>query len=366
MSHRRSSAAAANGFIAHSLRVDEAEALWRNRYPVLPDYRCPSGGWRMARNSVPVLPVPMPGGTKWHDAIQEVRRGLTPEERRSHLWRTSADNESWWADHLAARWQAAMDSEENMVYPSTRKWNAAGRERWWGVPGRTLENVLAHIAAGGEHLEMPPTPPPSPPRPRLNPWLPRSGTSGSSSSRASQSSSSSGPARSSPLSARTRASPYLSQAPRRHNPSRGIVIAEPQGLRRPKEEVVDYAEEARLRQEREEYERQQRRLASFDDPEDYPGQRAAALASIKEERQAEERRRMAGPLKDALRASILDTGRTFVDLEPPRHTNDDEADPSNLAGDAPEVKQEPDDAYYFDNMLPSQERQYFRRHGGGY
>ena len=162
-----------------------------------------------------------------------------------------------------------------------------------------------------------------------------------------------------------------SQAPRRRNPSRGIVIggprrAEPHGLRRPKEEVVDYAEEARLQQEREEYERHQRRLASFDDPEDYPGQRAAALASIEEERQAEERRRMAGSLEDAIRASILDTGRPLVDLEPPRRTNDDEAGPSNLVGDAPEVKQEPDDAYYFDNMSPSHERQYFCRHGGGY
>lgn len=90
------------------------------------------------------------------------------------------------------------------------------------------------------------------------------------------------------------------------------------------------------------------------------------LASIEEERQKEECRRMAGPLEDALRASILDTGRPLVDLEPPRRTNDDEAGPSNRAGNAPEVKQEPDDAYYFDNMSPSQEHQYFRRHGGGY
>lgn len=169
-----------------------------------PDYQRPSGGWRMARNGVPVPPVPTPCTTKWHEAIHEVRHGLSLEERRNRLWRTLADNEAWWHDHITARWEAAMDSEEGIVYPATR-WNTAGRDRWWGVPGRTLDAVLAHIRAGGDRLEMPPTPPPSPPRHPLNPWLPRrSGTSGS----ASQSSSSLGPARSSPLSSHTRTSPY--------------------------------------------------------------------------------------------------------------------------------------------------------------
>lgn len=92
---------------------------------------------------------------------------------------------------------------------------------------------------------------------------------------------------------------------------------EPQGLRRPKQEVLeDYAEEAKRQLELEEYERQARRMASFDDPEDTPGMRAAELVSIEAARQDAERRAMAGSVHNAIRASTSTTAAPSSTWDP--------------------------------------------------
>jgi hypothetical protein len=41
-------------------------------------------------------------------------------------------------------------------------WIREGRLRFWGVPGRTLPNVVDDIHNGAPRLEMSPSPPPSP------------------------------------------------------------------------------------------------------------------------------------------------------------------------------------------------------------
>jgi hypothetical protein len=73
-----------------------------------------------------------------------------------------------------------------------------------------------------------------------------------------------------------------------------------------------------------EYERQQRLIASSDDPEDCPGLRAASLASMND------KDAWRGDLDMAISMSIRDSGKPLVDL-----TDDGEAGPSGLVKDEP-------------------------------
>ena len=73
-----------------------------------------------------------------------------------------------------------------------------------------------------------------------------------------------------------------------------------------------------------EYERQQRLIASSDDPEDCPGLRAAFLASM------DDKDAWRGDLDAAIAMSIRDSGKPLVDL-----TDDGEAGPSGLVKDEP-------------------------------
>ncbi|KAK1610976.1 hypothetical protein QYE76_034649 [Lolium multiflorum] len=215
-----------------------------------------------------------------------------------------------------------MYSTDNLV-GGPNSWNKDGRALFWGVPGRTLENVIRGIRNGAPRLEMPSSPPPSPQ------WQPRRTTYSSSSH-----SSSSGPARSTPSSS-YRSAPYT--VPKREvkeepatpvNTRRGGSSRRQQGRRGgalliPKPEVKEEPEEASQAALLAEYERQQRLIASSDDPEDCPGLRAAFLASMND--------------KDAWRGddaaiamSIRDSGKPLVDL-----TDDGEAGPSGLVKDEP-------------------------------
>jgi hypothetical protein len=71
------------------------------------------------------------------------------------------------------------------------------------------------------------------------------------------------------------------------------------------------------------YERQQRFIASSDDLEDYPGFRAACMASLND------KNAWRGDLDTAIVMSIRDAGVPLVDL-----TNDGEAGPSSMVKDA--------------------------------
>jgi len=103
--------------------------------------------------------------------------------------------------------------------------NAAGRRRWWGVPGRTLEAVLEYIEGGNTpRLEYPA--PPSFSRRRGSSWTPRRMETGGSSS-----SSGGSPClrpvkpepQDTPVSARTRSSGGANASP----PTGRFVLAEP-------------------------------------------------------------------------------------------------------------------------------------------
>jgi hypothetical protein len=52
---------AMNGFGRVSLTIAEALELYMARYPVLPKMRLPSGGWKIAVNSVNIPVMPTPG-----------------------------------------------------------------------------------------------------------------------------------------------------------------------------------------------------------------------------------------------------------------------------------------------------------------
>ena len=153
-------AAEVNGFGMHSLRVEEAWLLYRERYPTPPDNRVPSGGWGMAPNGIPVPPVPNPGTRPWLYQVSYHRRHLSGEDRRSPLWRMDDDNNEWWLGVFHARWEADMRDTEGLIGAPTSR-NVLDRDRWWGGEGRTLDATLDLIHTGGEWLEMSPTPPPS-------------------------------------------------------------------------------------------------------------------------------------------------------------------------------------------------------------
>ena len=105
---------------------------------------------------------------------------------------------------------------------------------------------------------------------------------------------------------------------RRQQGRRGsnLLIPKPEGKEEPEE-----ASQAALLAE---YERQQRLIASSDDPEDCPGLRAAFLASMND------KDAWRGDLDAAIAMSIRDSGKPLVDL-----TDDGEAGPSGLVKDEP-------------------------------
>ncbi|XP_071678350.1 uncharacterized protein [Lolium perenne] len=261
---------AANGFGRGSLTVAEAWALYHARYPVPPDMRLPSnGGWKMAVNGIGVPPPPKPRMDQWWDAVKARRAQLTAQERLDPTWAVD-NNDAWWTTYFKAKYDIEMHNTEGLV-GGPNSWNKDDRALFWGVPGRTLDNVIRGIRNSAPRLEMPSSPPPSPQ------WQPRRTTYSSS-----LHSSSLGPARSTPSSS-YRSAPYT--VPKREvkeepatpvNTRRG---GSGSGSRRqqwrrggalliPKPEVKEEPEEASQAALLAEYERQQRLIASSDDPED--------------------------------------------------------------------------------------------------
>ncbi|KAK1649619.1 hypothetical protein QYE76_067424 [Lolium multiflorum] len=229
-----------------------------------------------------------------------------------------------WTTYFKAKYDVEMYITDNLI-GGPNSCNKDGRTLFWGVPGRTLENVICGIRNGAPRLEMPSSPPPSPQ------WQPRRTTYSSSSH-----SSSSGPARSTPSSS------YRS-AP--HPRERGGALLIPAGGEGGAGGNVASAAAVR---------RQQRLIANSDDPEDCPGLRAAFLASMND------KDAWRGDLDAAIAMSIRDSGKPLVDL-----TDDGETGPSGLVKDEPveeRVKQEvvTDDMYNFHQYYDaSGRRKYF-------
>nr|XP_051229700.1 uncharacterized protein LOC127347573 [Lolium perenne] len=300
-----------------------------------------SGGWRMAFNGIGIPPPP--GSERWRDSIRARRSALDADERADPTW-AATGNDAWWVAYFQAQYDMEMNITTGLV-GRPNSWNKDGRVLFWGVPGRTLENVIDGIHNGAPRLETPSSPLPSP----AARWQPRRKYSSSSKS------SSSGLARSTPSSSH-RAAPYT--VPKREvkeepdvNPRGGGSGSRQQQRRSatlliPKPEVKEEQDDeaagkaALLAQ----YERQQGLIASSDDPEDCPGLRAGFLASLND------KDAWRGDRDTAIAISIRDIGKPLADL-----TDDGEAGPSGLVKDEPidepdeRVKQEvvTDDMYNF-------------------
>ncbi|KAK1605607.1 hypothetical protein QYE76_029280 [Lolium multiflorum] len=156
-----------------------------------------SSGWKMAMNGIGV-PPPKPGTDQWRDDIKARRAQLTADKRLDPTW--TANNDDWWKTYFKAKYDVEMHITHGLV-GGPNSWNKDSRALFWGVPGRTLENVIRGIRNGAPRLETPSSPPPSP-RGGPTQWQPRRTTYSSSSN-----SSSSGPARSTPSSS-YRSAPY--------------------------------------------------------------------------------------------------------------------------------------------------------------
>ena len=174
--------AAANDFGRRTLDEWEAYLLHEANYPTPPNVRAPSRWW-LSAGGVPVPPLPVPETSAYFPAeIERARASLTAEERALPEYAT--DNHAAWAAYFRRRQEERLASTNNAPTPRGRN-NSKGRRLWWGVPGRTLSGVLAHLEGGND-----------PPFEYLTArgggaWLPRRmmGWSSSSSSSSSRSSS---------------------------------------------------------------------------------------------------------------------------------------------------------------------------------
>ena len=129
--------AAANGFGRRHLHEDEARLLFEAEYPVPPDMRVP-GAWRISAGDVPVPPIPT--GVARRAEIARIRSSLRRAAREGPRY---VPDSPLWEPYFRRRHAQQLEAT-NGVVPSGRL-NAAGRRRWWGVPGRMLEAVLEYI-----------------------------------------------------------------------------------------------------------------------------------------------------------------------------------------------------------------------------
>ena len=135
-------AAAANGFGPCSLHESEAHLLHEANYPAPPDVRVPS--WRRLRvGGVPVPPLPVPETPAYfHAEIKRAWVSLTVAERALPEYTTG--NHATWAAYFERRQEERLVSTNNVPMSCGRN-NSEGRRLWWGVPGRKLSGVLAHL-----------------------------------------------------------------------------------------------------------------------------------------------------------------------------------------------------------------------------
>jgi hypothetical protein len=106
-------------------------------------------------------------GTALDAAIDEVIETLSDEQRAEP--RFFADDYDAWNAFFRRRYERELTAYDGPPPPPARN-NVAGRRRWWSAPGRTLEDVLAHIERGNSPiLGMPP----SLSRRHGSSWMPR-------------------------------------------------------------------------------------------------------------------------------------------------------------------------------------------------
>jgi hypothetical protein len=65
------------------------------------------------------------------------------EERADPTW-AATDNDCWWIAYFQAQHDIEMNNTAGLI-GRRNTWNREGRVLLWGVPGRTLENVVDDI-----------------------------------------------------------------------------------------------------------------------------------------------------------------------------------------------------------------------------
>jgi hypothetical protein len=124
--------AANNCFGQCSLHQWEGWLLYMAGYPALLDF-CSPGGCRLNTGGVPIPPPPV--GAALDAAIDEVLETMSDEQRAEP--RFFPDNYPAWNEFFRRRYKWELAAYDGPPPPPTRN-NAAGRHRWWSVPGRTL------------------------------------------------------------------------------------------------------------------------------------------------------------------------------------------------------------------------------------
>jgi hypothetical protein len=95
------------------------------------------------------------GGDALDTTIDVVLITLSDEHRAEE--RYLLDNYDVWNEFFRHRYEWELATYDCPPPPPARN-NAVGRRRWWSVPGRMLENVLAHIEGGNYPVLAKPPP----------------------------------------------------------------------------------------------------------------------------------------------------------------------------------------------------------------
>jgi hypothetical protein len=133
----------ANGFGRRYLNEWEACLLYKARYMVPPDFRCP-GAWRLSAGGIPIPLLPH-GAARQAAVHRHYYEVLMLEECNDPQW--DPNNIDHWMAFFPERRLAELAHYEGNGPPPPNR-NAAVRKLWWGVEGHTLPAVLDHIAAG--------------------------------------------------------------------------------------------------------------------------------------------------------------------------------------------------------------------------
>ena len=106
-------------------------------------------GWRLSACGVPIPPLPDVNARadNFADEVDRVRASLTEEQRA--LPQYAVDNHTSWAAYFQRRQAQRLASTNGAPVVGGIK-NSDGRRVWWGVPGRTLHEVLAYLEGGND------------------------------------------------------------------------------------------------------------------------------------------------------------------------------------------------------------------------
>jgi hypothetical protein len=100
----------------------------------------------MATNGISVSPPAALDTQPWWDEIRAQCMHLSVEERADPSWVPNGNND-WWANFFQAWYDTDMAITDGLI-SRFNTWNREGRLHLWGVPGRTLLDIIDSIHNG--------------------------------------------------------------------------------------------------------------------------------------------------------------------------------------------------------------------------